>query len=323
MRVVFVRGEELDLNRTCTFVRESLKTRKRMIDRESVCRVIRELTGTGLVKAAAYHGKDLVGVVLLSTGESTWKINPDVLGGHPFIAPGMDRDPISECLLREIIEYANGQHAGSLELIAIRRPEECGDLANHDCYVRHGFEHELSYVEMVYPVESNVPEPLEFPQGYERRPINAMTAEELYPVYHEAFERGEARFFFLQGEEERRDYYETLGWDEARTLDASHMICQGDEPVAFSLVLPFSLRSYHISCMCVHPEHQRIRLGEAMLVHILRKAVDEGIPLISLGTEPEMRACQLYKKYGFEIRGGSSHYRLTFPLSNTDGETSI
>lgn len=310
MRVVFVQGQDLDLHRTCSFVRKSLNARGRMIDRESVCRLIRNFTKTGLVKAAAYHGQELVGLVLLSTGDATWRINPDVLGGCPFTAPGQDPKPIQESLLKAVVAYATSHDAEALELIAIRRPEECGDLADHDTYQKHGFEHELSYVEMICPVEATLPAPLALPEGYQLEPLGSTTKDALYPIYDAAFLHGEARFFFLQDDLTRRDYFDNLGWEEVGSLSASHVIRCGEEPVAFSLVLPFSMRSYHISCMCVHPDHQRRRLGEAMLVHILRTASAEEIPLISLGTEPEMRACCLYKKYGFEIRGGSSHYRM-------------
>ena len=307
MKVVFIRGADLDMNRTCNFVVAALKARSRMIDRKSLCGQIRELTETGLIKVAAYEGKDLAGLILLDTQKDEWQINPGILGGHPLIAPGHDVRAVSQNLLDAVDECAREKAARKLRLTAIRRPEECGDRADHGFYEEKGYRNELSYVEMNCKVEKNLPAPIDLPEGYSLKLLESTQPEELFPIYQAAFEHGEARFYFLQDESERRDYFHTLGWDEAHPL-TSHLIEWNAKPVAFSLVLPFSLRSYHISCMCVHPDHQRLRLGEAMLIHILRSAAAADVPIISLGTEPEMRACCLYTKYGFEIRGGSSFY---------------
>lgn len=312
MRVVFIRGRNLDVKRTCRFAIEVLRARSRMIDKKGLCRQIEELAETGLIKVAAFDGKKLAGLILLKTDEDEWEINPGVFGGHPLIAAGQDEARVTRFLLEGAEACARENGASGIRLIAIRRPEECGERADHARYEDRGLEHELSYVEMICSVRHNIPDPLELPPGFSFAPITALPREELFPVYEAAFQQGEARFFFLQDEKEQREYFETLGWEEACQTNVSHIVMAEGRPAAFSLVLPFSIRSYHISCMCVHPEYQRRRLGEAMLVRILRRAADADVPLISLGTEPEMRACCLYTKYGFEIRGGTSYYVKSF-----------
>jgi len=314
MRVVFIRGANVDVKRTCAFAMEALRARKRMIDKKALCRQIAELAEKGLIQVTAYDGQMLAGLLLLKTDGKDWEINPGVFGGHPLIAAGQDEARVYRFLLEGAEACAREHGASGIQLTAIRRPDECGERADHARYEDRGLSHVLSYVEMICSVRQNIPDALPLPEGYSFAPITTLPREELYPVYRAAFLQGEARFFFLQDEAEQRDYFETLGWEEACQIPVSHMVMANESPVAFSLVLPFSISSYHISCMCVHPAHQRRRLGEAMLVHILRSAAAADVPLISLGTEPEMRACCLYSKYGFEIRGGTSYYVKSFSM---------
>jgi ribosomal-protein-alanine N-acetyltransferase len=56
----------------------------------------------------------------------------------------------------------------------------------------------------------------------------------------------------------------------------------------------------HITTMAVHPEHRRKKIGEALLVHLLRTAFQRGATRATLEVRAGNAAAQrLYEKYGF------------------------
>jgi len=139
------------------------------------------------------------------------------------------------------------------------------------------------------------------PDGYEVGPLGAVGEDELYAGYHAAFQAGDACFFFEQSEVERREYFDTLGIEAARGERASLLVRKDGRLVGFTLVLPYGESNCHISCMCVRPEFQRQGIGALMLRRVMAGAVAAGYRAITLGTDTDMGAFQLYCKYGFEI----------------------
>jgi ribosomal protein S18 acetylase RimI-like enzyme len=82
----------------------------------------------------------------------------------------------------------------------------------------------------------------------------------------------------------------------AREEPASSVLLSGEKVVGFTYVLPHGEGNNHISCMCVHPGCQGIGLGKLMLRNAITRSLERGTRTMTLGTEREMRAYNLYKK---------------------------
>ena len=124
----------------------------------------------------------------------------------------------------------------------------------------------------------------------------------LFECYIQAFSIGDAKFFTLQNEEERRRYYnEELGFPDVLNNPASFAYKIKDEIIGFALVLPYLEKNYHISCMCILPEYQNCGIGKAMLNKIKNVALENDCKSLTLGTETEMKAYHLYKNNGFTV----------------------
>jgi ribosomal protein S18 acetylase RimI-like enzyme len=159
-----------------------------------------------------------------------------------------------------------------------------------------------NYVEMVCRLsEQNVAEATP-PGGLQVQHLSQVHAGDLYPCYCAAFEAGDAQFFFEQSEEERREYFDTLGLEAALKESASVALVQGKRLVGFVYVLPYGEGNCHISCMCVYPDWQRRGLGKLLLRLAMDKAAQDGYKTTSLGTSTSMVAFQLYRQHGFEIK---------------------
>jgi len=160
---------------------------------------------------------------------------------------------------------------------------------------------ENQYVEMICQLIDQPKTKIALPKGFESKSLKAASEDELYECYCVAFQAGDAAFFFEQSETERREYFETLELDQARENPASVLITKGDVIVGFTYVIPYGEGDQHISCMIVHPDHQRQNLGAFMVQHVKAKGAEQGCRSITLGTDTSMGAFQLYRKYGFEM----------------------
>ena len=153
----------------------------------------------------------------------------------------------------------------------------------------------MDYVEMVCDLAA-VDVGSEAPSGIDIVPLGEIDIDDLYTEYTRAFAAGDAAFFFTQSEAERRDYFDTLGLEQAVDDPASHARLDGDELVGFTYVLPYGDANRHISCMVVRPELQDQGLGKLMLATAQRRAAFDGAKTMTLGTETAMRAYHLYRK---------------------------
>lgn len=134
------------------------------------------------------------------------------------------------------------------------------------------------------------------------KPISEIDLEDLYQCYTTAFDTGDARFYKLQEEEERRTYFDQeLGFPEILVNPASFAYLVDGKLIGFSFVMPYLEDNYHISCMCLLPEYRGQGLGLDMLNRIKKVAHENGCKTLTLGTEPEMKAHKLYKENGFVI----------------------
>lgn len=159
----------------------------------------------------------------------------------------------------------------------------------------------MHYVEMVCDLSQVVVGETAVPPHLTVKPLADANVADIYRCYVAAFSEGDAAFFFSQNESEKRAFFDTLGRERALPENASHILRHGTRLVGFAYVLPHGAENCHISCMCVHPAYQGQGLGKLILQIIQKRASAQGYKTITLGTETEMRAFQLYRKYGFVV----------------------
>ena len=157
------------------------------------------------------------------------------------------------------------------------------------------------YVEMIRHLSKQTAGDIAVPDGFETEHLSTAHVDDLYQCYYEAFEAGDAQFFFEQSDQERREYFDTLGIERALNEPASVVLMKGRKIVAFTCVLPYGEKNCHISCMCVHPNFKRQGLGKFLLRLVINKVAQGEYKTIMLGTGAGMGAFQLYEKNGFEI----------------------
>ncbi|MCP4424633.1 MAG: GNAT family N-acetyltransferase [Chloroflexi bacterium] len=160
----------------------------------------------------------------------------------------------------------------------------------------------MNYVEMTRDLsQQSLPDAV-VPSGLKVKSLREADMAALYQCYTAAFSAGDAQFFFDQDDAERRVFFDTLGYEAAVGEAASLIFGRDERLIGFSYVLPYGEGNCHISCMCIHPDWQSAGLGKLLLHLIMQKAADAGYKTISLGTEKEMRAFQLYRQNGFAVR---------------------
>lgn len=160
----------------------------------------------------------------------------------------------------------------------------------------------FTYVEMKCKLDEQRVIKNDLEPGLRVEAIDAINPECLYKCYLETFLVGDAKFFRLQDEGEQLRYYqEELGFPEVLDNPASFAFLLEDDLIGFSLVMAYQEKNYHISCMCILPAYQGRGYGKKMLNRIQSIALENGIETLTLGTEPDMRAFQLYRQGGFAI----------------------
>jgi len=156
-------------------------------------------------------------------------------------------------------------------------------------------------VEMTCTLAEHTRREIVCPAGFTAKSLENSREDDLYPCYLAAFQGGDSKLFMQQREGEQREFYETLAFEQARNDSCSSMILKDEQIVGFTYVLPYGEKNQHISCMCVHPSFQRQGLGAYMLNHAQSAAALQGLQSMTLWTEVEMGAYQLYIKHGFKI----------------------
>ena len=159
----------------------------------------------------------------------------------------------------------------------------------------------VKLVEMRCDLTARSQKEVTLPDGYTAKTLDDISEDDLYPCYLAAFEAGDSELFPQQSVGERREFYETLAFEQARKEPGSSLILKGGHIAGFTFLVPYGETNRHISCMCVHPRFQRRGLGAYMLHHAQCEAVAQGHQSITLWTEVAMGAYQLYTRYGFKI----------------------
>ena len=157
------------------------------------------------------------------------------------------------------------------------------------------------YVEMICQLNVNSDNKVEIPPGYEVQSLSSAEEDELYQCYYDAFKAGDAGFFFEQSETDRLEYFEELELAQAKNEPGSVVIREDGKVIAFTYVIPYGDKNCHISCMVVHPDYQRQGLGAFMVEYAKQEVAAQGYESMTLGTDTNMGAFQLYRKYGFTM----------------------
>jgi GNAT superfamily N-acetyltransferase len=161
------------------------------------------------------------------------------------------------------------------------------------------------YVEMVCHLAKIRSKDISLPEGFKIESLKDVLSDDLYPCYLGAFQAGDSPFFHQQDDAEKRDFFDSLGFDQAKNMPESSLILKHNQIVGFTFIVPYGETNCHISCMCVHPDDQRQGLGAFMLKQAINTATSQGHKTITLWTETAMGAFQLYLKHGFEVRGNT------------------
>jgi ribosomal-protein-alanine N-acetyltransferase len=86
-------------------------------------------------------------------------------------------------------------------------------------------------------------------------------------------------------------------------------VAEGDDRIVGMLVLWLIVDEAHIATIAVHPDYRRQGIGQALLLHSLKSANEEGAVSSFLEVrESNMTAQTMYRKYGFVETGKRLHY---------------
>jgi GNAT superfamily N-acetyltransferase len=130
----------------------------------------------------------------------------------------------------------------------------------------------------------------------------SISKEDLFPIFLECFETGDAQFYHSLSEEDKITFFnEQLGFPECITHPASQLVYYDNQLIGFALCMDYLRNNIHISCMCVLPDFQKKGIGKLILEHIESWCKLHNISSITLGTEKEMNAFKLYSNFGFRI----------------------
>jgi ribosomal-protein-alanine N-acetyltransferase len=86
-------------------------------------------------------------------------------------------------------------------------------------------------------------------------------------------------------------------------------VVEGDNRIVAALVLWFIVDEAHIATIAVHPDYRQQGIGQALLLHALKAAMEEGAVSSFLEVrESNLVAQAMYRKYGFVETGKRLHY---------------
>ena len=257
--------------------------------------------------------KEIVGCIFLyQTNTDNFIINTDnILGGTPIVKDHKSYITIVKELLLQARNYAIDCNFKNIEFEMNWNPKLGQNLYQEliNLYRDCGFHIKLKYVEMSCNLQKyKIPIVKEF-EGIMISQIKSFDTDVLYQCYHNAFINGDAKFFMYQTEQERREYFDDLLIPHFLNEKASIAMLHNDQIVGFSYILKLQKNNDHISCMCIKPSYQGKGLGKFLLFKIMEILKHQGSKKVTLGTETEMRAYNLYKKYGFDINNGFIDFR--------------
>lgn len=243
--------------------------------------------------ALVHHGLVAIndsetGFLILYPYDNRLALNPWFFGGYPI-----GDDP--ESLLEEGINYYHENNYTRLELIG-----DASYLGLFEIPLPYAYD----YVDMIKILEAAEPVAGDFKR------VSDFSEYELKKVYHDAFSNGDARFYQHQTDEERKSFWSFLCYEKACRDHLSLAYEEDGQLIGYILTYPEYQGNHHISCMCIRSDHFHRGIGRKLLSKLFELAYLSGDKIITLGTETNMVAYQLYIKTGFEITKRKSYYLL-------------
>ena len=311
VKIEVKKGNEIYLEEIVemTYKIKNIEFKKKQVSYDKLLTIFQEnfFISSIFYALARANGKIIGWLLLYPTSPTNLALNiSDTLGGHPVIDKGFNADDILSRLLEAAKDTAIKNNFSSIEIMVpwdLAAPMEIYTeyIAK---YSSNKFEFKLKYVEMICNIELNNNPYEDLKDGYSIKKVSELDAEEIYRCYLNAFSEGDARFFRYQGEQEKREYFDSLSEPDVLYEDSSIALMFKNQIIGFSYVLKFEEENHHISCMCVLPEFQGMGLGRYLLFYIKNKVSDDNAKTITLGTETDMKAYYLYEKHGFDIIKG-------------------
>ncbi|MFW9915709.1 MAG: GNAT family N-acetyltransferase [Candidatus Thorarchaeota archaeon] len=286
-----------------------MKSREATIERLQNWR--QEVEDSSVMVLARTKGA-LIGMLFLSRmSPTTMEINPGALGGHPLVLAGHSPKEVGANLIKEAIAWSRKEGYQFLEIWLQRDREEDPQLSAEyqTWYGSLGFFLEGTSVDMVCYLSEQAVVEISMPAGFRVKPVMELSEDALYQCYYAAFNAGEAQFFFHQSEEERRAYFNTLGIRGSLNDEASLALMKEQQIVGFTFALPYGKGNLHLSCNCIHPEFGQQGYGKLLLRLTMKKAAQLGMRTMTLFTDTEIRAYELYRKNGWREKKYYLKYR--------------
>lgn len=256
------------------------------------------------VVICARSDETLIGwLVLHITNSTVAEINPGPFGGHPLVLPG--EEEVRSSLVEEAINYALMKGIEKIDLTIAM--EETDEFKQHESwYTACGFE--PFYFCMKCTFSEHEYADVKIPAGVEISQTREVKKEDLYYCYYDAFSGGEAQFFFDQTEVERWGFFTELAPAEAVNEECSLVLMKDQQVIGFTYVLNYGREGNgHLNLICIHPDFQGQGLGRILLQLTMKKAAQQ-YKTMTLYTEADTNALELYKKCGFKKGGGSITY---------------
>ncbi|MFX0065124.1 MAG: GNAT family N-acetyltransferase [Candidatus Hermodarchaeota archaeon] len=263
-----------------------------------------------IVFLARSDGKLIGYLILFFKNHKKVEINPWFLDGHPLVFPNKNGKEIGTKLISEVVKWTKKEGIETIELTIPWKLEENNRIYDEyeAWYGSHGFELKLKYVFMTCNLVKHAITDVMIPSGFEIKQIRAVSKNALYQCYYDAFKTGDAQFFFYQTEKERREFFNKLTSSDALNDVNSLVLMKDQQLIGFVYTIPYGEKKRNISCMCIHPDFWGRKLGKFLLLLVMKRAALQGHRIMTLGTEPDMRAFQLYRKNGFKVTSGEITY---------------
>jgi len=256
------------------------------------------------VVICARSHNELVGWLMLhTTSPAMAEINPGPFGGHPVVRGSSE---VRACLIKEAISYATARGFEKIDLtISMEEPSEQFKTYESQ-YTACGFE--PFYFCMKCILSEQEYSGFEVPAGIEIKQTTQVSEDDLYHCYCDAFSAGEAEFFFDQTEDEKWEFFKELSPSEALIEECSLVFIKDQHVVGFTYLLEYGgEENSHLSLICIHPDFQGQGLGKALLFTTMKKAARK-YRAMTLYTEADTSALELYRACGFREGGGSITY---------------
>jgi GNAT superfamily N-acetyltransferase len=286
-----------------------MKSKEATIERLTNWR--READDSSVIVLARAQGELIGMLMLLRTSPTTVEINPGALSGHPLVLVGHDPKEVGAKLMEEAITWSQKEGYQFLEIWLQREREEDGQLyAEYQAwYESLAFFLEGTSVDMICHLSEQAVANISMPAGFRVKQVCELSEDALYQCYYAAFNAGKAQFFFNQSENERRAYFNTLGIRGSLNDEASLALMKDQQIVGFTFTLPYGEGNLHLSCNCIHPKFGQQGYGKLLLQLTMKKAAQLGIRTMTLLTDTEIRAFELYRKNGWKEKKYYLKYR--------------